>query len=99
MDMYWYALACVVIGGMLGIVVPYLFKVMDHEVEFSYSYFYGLCASMGVAAVALVPEPVGDLTGRMIMLLVLAGFGIQVGTNLITSKIRKGIATNTKKDD
>lgn len=99
MDIYWYALACVVIGGILGVVVPYLFKVMDHEVEFSYSYFYGLCVSMAVAAVALVPESVSELTGRVIMVLVLAGFGIQVGTNLITSKVRKGITANVKKDD
>jgi drug/metabolite transporter (DMT)-like permease len=92
MDPYWYALACVVIGGILGVVIPYLFKVMDSEVKFSYSYFYGLCVSMAIAAVALVPEAIGELTGQMIMMLVLAGFGIQAGTNLVTSKIRKGIS-------
>jgi len=91
MDPYWYALACVVIGGILGVVIPYLFKVMDSEVEFSYSYFYGLCMSMVVAAVALIPEQIGELTGQMITMLVLAGFGIQAGANLVTSKIRKGI--------
>jgi drug/metabolite transporter (DMT)-like permease len=92
MDPYWYALACVVIGGILGVVIPYLFKVMDSEVVFSYSYFYGLCVSMAIAAVALVPETIGELTGQMIMMLVLAGFGIQAGTNMVTSKIRKGIS-------
>lgn len=91
MDPYWYALVCVVVGGILGVVIPYLFKVMDSEVEFSYSYFYGLCVSMVIAAVALIPEPIGELTGQMIMMLVLAGFGIQAGTNLLTSKIIKGI--------
>ena len=91
MDPYWYALTCVVIGGILGVVIPYLFKVMDSEVEFSYSYFYGLCVSMAIAAVALVPDQIDEMTGRMITMLVLAGFGIQVGTNLITSKVRKGI--------
>ena len=91
MDPYWYALMCVVIGGILGVVIPYLFKVMDSEVVFSYSYFYGLCVSMAIAAVALVPETIDELTGQMIMMLVLAGFGIQAGTNLVTSKIRKGI--------
>ena len=91
MDPYWYALTCVVIGGILGVVIPYLFKVMDSETKFSYSYFYGLCMSMVIAAVALIPDPIGELTGQMIMMLVLAGFGIQAGTNLVTSKIRKGI--------
>ena len=91
MDPYWYALACVIIGGILGVVIPYLFKAMDSEVKFSYSYFYGLCVSMALAAVALVPDPMGELTGQMIRMLVLSGFGIQAGTNLITSKIRKGI--------
>jgi hypothetical protein len=65
---------------------------MDSEVEFSYSYFYGLCVSMVVAAVALIPEPVGELTGQMIMMLVLSGFGIQAAANLVTSKVRKGIS-------
>ena len=92
-DPYWYALGCVVVGGMLGVVVPYLFKVMDSEVSFSYSYFYGLCISMAIAAAGLVPESIDDLTGRMIMILVLAGFGIQHGTNLVTSKVRKGLAS------
>lgn len=91
MDLYWYALACVVIGGILGVVIPYLFKVMDSEVKFSYSYFYGLCMSMVIAAVALIPEQIDELTGRMITMLVLAGFGIQAGANLVTSKIRKGV--------
>ena len=88
-DPYWYALACVVIGGILGVVIPYLFKVMDSEVEFSYSYFYGLIVSMVVSAVALIPEPIVEFTGQMIMMLVLAGFGIQQGANMITSKVRK----------
>ena len=92
MDPYWYALICVMIGGILGVVIPYLFKVMDSEVKFSYSYFYGLCMSMVIAAVALIPEQIDELTGRMITMLVLAGFGIQAGTNLVTSKIRKGIS-------
>jgi len=91
MDPYWYALTCVVIGGILGVVIPYLFKVVDSEVKFSYSYFYGLCVSMAIAAVALVPETIGELTGQMIMMLVLAGFGIQAGANLVTSKVIKGI--------
>jgi len=91
MDPYWYALTCVVIGGILGVVIPYLFKVMDSEVKFSYSYFYGLCVSMVIAAVALIPEIIGELTGQMIMMLVLAGFGIQAGTNMVTSKVIKGI--------
>jgi len=99
MDMYWYALVCIFIGGMLGIVVPYLFKVMDETVKFSYSYLGGLCISMFVAAIVLVPDPVPELTGQMVMMLVLAGFGIQVGTNLLTSKVRKRIATNAEKDD
>lgn len=92
MDPYWYALACVVIGGILGVVIPYLFKVMDSETKFSYSYFYGLCMSMVIAAVALIPEQIDELTGRMITMLVLAGFGIQAGANLVTSKVRKGIS-------
>ena len=91
MDPYWYALAYVVVGGILGVVIPYLFKVMDSEVEFSYSYFYGLIVSMIVSAVALIPEPIVEFTGQMIMMLVLAGFGIQQGANMITSKVRKGI--------
>ena len=93
MDPYWYALACVVIGGTLGVVVPYLFKVMDSEVTFSFSYFYALCVSMAIAAVGLVPESVGDMTGRMIMILIMAGFGIQNIAGLVTSKVRKGVAT------
>lgn len=93
MDPYWYALACVVIGGILGVVIPYLFKVMDSEVTFSFSYFYAMCVSMTIAAVGLVPEPIGELTGRMIMMLVLTGFGIQAAANLVTSKVRKGVAT------
>jgi ABC-type dipeptide/oligopeptide/nickel transport system permease subunit len=92
MDPYWYALACIVIGGTLGVVVPYLFKVMDSEVTFSFSYFYAMSVSMAIAAVALVPEPIGELTGRMIMMLVLSGFGIQAAANLVTSKVRKGIS-------
>lgn len=91
MDIYWYALICVVIGGILGVVIPYLFKVMDNEVKFSYSYFYGLCISMVVAAVALIPEQIDELTGRTITLLVLAGFGIQSTANIITTRVRKGI--------
>jgi len=90
MDPYWYALACVVIGGILGVVIPYLFKVMDGDLKFSYSYFYGLCVSMVVSAVALIPEPVGVLTGQAIMMLVLAGYGIQQVANMITTKVRKG---------
>lgn len=92
MDMYLYAFICVVIGGILGVVIPYLFKVMDNETKFSYSYFYGLCMSMAVAAVALVPDQIDELTGQMITMLVLAGFGIQSGTNMLTSKIRKRTA-------
>ena len=88
-DPYWYALACVVIGGILGVVIPYLFKVMDSEVEFSYSYFYGLIVSMVVSAVALIPEPVVEFTGQAIMMMVLAGYGIQQVANMITSKVRK----------
>lgn len=99
-DMYWYAFACILFGGILGVVIPYLFKVMDSEIKFSYSYFYGLFVSMAVAAVALVPEQIDDLTGRMITMLVLAGFGIQNGANFITSKVRKRTATpETEKDD
>ena len=98
-DMYWYAFACVLFGGILGIVIPYLFKVMDSEIKFSYSYFYGLFISMAVAAVALVPDQIDDLTGRMITMLVLAGFGIQAGANLITSKVRKGTTTPATEAD
>ena len=91
MDLYWYALACVIIGGILGVVIPYLFKVMDNEVKFSYSYFYGLCISMIIAAVALIPEQIDELTGQTITMFVLAGFGIQSTTNIITTQVRKRI--------
>lgn len=91
-DPYWYALACVLLGGVLGVLIPYLFKVMDGNVPFNYSYFYGMCIAMAVAAAGMVPESI-ELTGRTIMMLVMAGFGIQHSTNLVTSKIRKGIAT------
>ncbi len=91
-DPYWYAFACVLLGGILGVVVPYLFKVMDSKVKFSYSYLYAMCIAMAVAAAGMVPESI-ELTGRTIMMLVMAGFGIQHSTNLVTSKIRKGIAT------
>ena len=93
MDPYWYAFLCVLAGGILGVVIPYLFKVMDKEVQFSYSYFYAMFVSMAIAAAGLVPESISDLTGRMIMMLVLSGFGIQAATNMVTSKIRKGIST------
>ena len=93
-DPYWYALGCVMVGMIGGVIIPYLFKVMDSEIKFSYSYFYGMFISGGIAAVGLVPESIDDMTGRMITMLVLAGFGIQHGTNLITSKIRKGVTTN-----
>lgn len=92
-DPYWYAFACVLIGGVLGVIVPYMFKVMDSEVKFSYSYLYAMCIAMAVAAAGMVPETIDELTGRMIMMLVMAGFGIQHSTNLVTSKIRKGVAT------
>lgn len=77
----------------MGVIIPYLFKVMDKETKFSYSYFYAMFISMAIAVAGLVPESIDDLTGRMIMTLVMAGFGIQTATNLITSKVRKGVAT------
>jgi len=92
-DQYWYALMCVVFGGVLGVVIPYLFKVMDSETTFSYSYFYGLCISMTVAAVALIPDTITDLTGQTIMMLVLSGYGIQSAANVVTTKVRKGISS------
>lgn len=91
MDPYWYAFGLVVLGGLLGVVVPYLFKVMDKEVKFSYSYFYALFISMAITAAGLVPESIDDFGGRMIMILVMSGFGIQAAANMVTSKVRKGI--------
>jgi len=89
MDPYLYAFGWILLGGIFGVVIPYLFKVMDNETKFSYSYFYAMCASMAIVAAGLVPEPIDDFSGRMIMMLVMAGFGIQVAANMITSKVRK----------
>ena len=93
MDQYWYVFGCVVFGGVLGVVVPYLFKVMDDDIKFSYSYFYGLCVSMSISAIALVPATNPTMSAQMVMVLVMAGFGIQQGANFVTSKVRKGIVS------
>ena len=92
-DPYWLAFGYIVLGGVLGVIIPYLFKVMDKEVKFSYSYFYALFIAMAITAAGLVPESISDFGGRMIMLLIMSGFGIQAATNLVTSKVRKGIVT------
>lgn len=93
-DPYWYALMCVMTGGILGVIVPYLFKVADNKMKFSYSYFYAMCITMAIAAAGMVPESIDDLSGRMIMMLVMAGAGLQFNANLVTSAIRKGKVSN-----
>lgn len=97
-DIYWYAFMCILFGGILGIVIPYVSKVMDKKTKFSYSYFTGLIVSMSMAALILIPEEIDELTGHAIRSFVLAGFGIQITANMVTTKVRKSIneSKNTK---
>jgi len=90
LDPYWIALLFVTIGGILAVVIPYVCKVIDDpETSFNFSYFAALVIGMVFAAMALVPDPVPDLVGRQIALLIMAGYGIQSVANTATTRIGK----------
>jgi hypothetical protein len=89
-DPYWIAMIYVCIGGTLGVVVPYLSKLLDDpDMSFSYTYFVNLVITMVFAAVVLVPDPVPALVGSTIVGLILAGYGLQSVTNLGATRVRK----------
>ena len=88
-DQYLIGFGIILVGGILGVIIPYLFKCMDNETKFSFSYLYGMFISMGIAAAALVPETIDLNDGQVIVSLVFTGIGIQTVTNMVTTKVRK----------
>ena len=85
MDPFIIALLCVFGGVLITVVVPYLDKVRKGEVTFDYSYFVAMIVGLVVAAVALVPDNI-DMTAKSLLMLVLAGCGIQWAGNFVNTQ-------------
>lgn len=98
-DTYLYAFGLIMTGTILGVIIPYLFKCMDNEMTFSYSYLYAMIISMSVTAAGMVPETINITDGRVAMSLIFAGIGIQSLANMVTSKIRKNVAKSATEQE
>jgi len=89
-DPYWYAYAAIVVGGTLGLLIPYLTKVYDDpETSFDMTYFWGLLMTLLIGAVGFVPDDPSSLAPKILMGLLVKGFGIQAAVNMAVTRIKK----------
>lgn len=76
------------IGAGLAMLVPYLIKVRQEALAFDMQYFYGLILSVVVAAFVALPAEV-DVSFRGLIMLFLAGMGMQGAVNKGVSALKK----------
>ena len=88
-DPYWIALVIVMIGGVAAIILPYLGKLYDDGATFNVTYFIPLCFTVIISAIGLIPDPVPELTPQILAGFFVAGYGIQAGLNLVTTRVIK----------
>jgi len=74
--------AVMLLGAIMGTLVPYIMKVIkDPALTFDYNYAYSLFIGIIVQSIALVPDSVPALTIKVIVSAFAAGAGIQMILN------------------
>ena len=89
MDPQIVAFLVIVVGAMVGIVVPYLLKVYEEGVVFEVSYIYTMILCLVMAAFFVIPDN-PDLSFKGLFTLFLAGAGLEWMVNKVnTIRIKK----------
>jgi hypothetical protein len=77
MDQDIIVFGAIALGALFAVVVPALLAMHEKGEAFKISYLYGMCIPLIVGAFAAMPDEPVELTFRSILLLFLAGTGLQ----------------------
>jgi O-antigen/teichoic acid export membrane protein len=84
------AFVVIMAGAVCGVIVPYLFKVMEDGRKFDKSYLWGLVLSLVVAAFAVLPDTI-EIAFKPLFGLFLAGLGLETIATSINAKRIKSV--------
>jgi len=89
MDSQIIAFVVIMAGAICGVVIPYLFKVIEDGREFNISYLYGLIISLVIAAFVVIPDTI-EMAFKPLFALFLAGLGLEtIAAGINTKRIKK----------
>ena len=84
MDPQIIAFLAIMVGALIGIVIPFLLKVYEEGITFDLSYVYTMVLSLGIAAFFVIPDN-PDLSFKGLFTLFLAGAGLEWMANKINT--------------
>ena len=89
MDPQIIAFMAIMAGATCGVLIPYLLKAREENIDFDRSYIYGMVLGLVVEAFAILPNTV-EIAFKPLFALFLTGAGLQVAINkLNTMRIKK----------
>jgi len=88
MDPQIVAFLAIMVGAVVGIVVPYLLKLREEGIAFELSYLYTMFLSLAIAAFFVIPNN-PDLSFKGLFTLFLAGAGLEWMANKVNTVRKK----------